>query len=214
PARDQIQLNEETVWAGEPGNNVPKNVYSQIQEVRDLLFEGKNKEAQALADATFPRNAPKDLNYGMPYQTVGNLFLNFEGHEKVENYSRNLDIQRAVGEVKYDLNGVHFSRKYFVSYPDQVMIVHLTASKPGSISFNLNMDSPQKQHQISAENGVLQLSGTGGDFENKTGKLRFETLIYPKLNSGELITRDNTLQVKNANEVLLFVSIGTNFKNY
>src|SRR5690606_36643784 len=138
PARDQIQLNEETVWAGEPGNNVPKNVYSQIQEVRDLLFEGKNKEAQALADATFPRNAPKDLNYGMPYQTVGNLFLNFEGHEKVENYSRNLDIQRAVGEVKYDLNGVHFSRKYFVSYPDQVMIVHLTASKPGSISFNLN----------------------------------------------------------------------------
>ncbi|KAF5275916.1 hypothetical protein FQR65_LT16518 [Abscondita terminalis] len=71
PDQEQIQLNEETIWAGEPGNNVSKNAYDKIQQIRKLLFEGKAKEAQDLSNATFPRSAPSGIDYGMPYQTFG-----------------------------------------------------------------------------------------------------------------------------------------------
>ena len=212
--RDQIQLNEETVWAGEPGNNVTQNVYPQIQEIRRLLFQGANEQAQALSDSIFPRQAPADLNYGMPYQTVGNLFLDFQGHDEVENYRRSLDIKKAIGEVEYDLNGVHYRREYFVSYPDQVMVIHLTADKTNSISFDLSFNSPQQQHNITAENDILRLSGTGGDIDNKTGQIKFQTLARPILKGGKLTTKENSLQIEKADEVLLLISIGTNFKNY
>ncbi len=214
PAKDQIQLNEETVWAGEPGNNVPQNTSSKIVEIRNLLFEGKNKEAQELANVTYPRNLPDGSNYGMPYQTVGNLFIDFEGHKDVKNYRRTLDIQKAIAGVEYDFDGVHFSRKYFVSYPDQVMLIHLTADIPGQLSFELNFDSPQEKNQISTENNILKLNGSSGNFDDKKGKVKFQSLVYPKLKDGELKATENSLQVENADEVLLFVSIGTNFKNY
>src|SRR5690606_4727096 len=82
PAKEQIQLNEETIWAGEPGNNVPKNKHSNIVEMRRLLAEGKFREAQALSNETFPRQAPEGLDYGMPYQTFGSLWLDFLGHDQ------------------------------------------------------------------------------------------------------------------------------------
>lgn len=214
PAKDQIQLNEETVWAGEPGNNVPQNTSPEIEEIRNLLFQGKNKEAQELANATYPRNPPEGSNYGMPYQTVGSLFIGFEEHKNVENYRRSLDIQNAIAAVEYDFEGVHFSRKYFVSYPDQVMIVHLTADKPGELSFELSFDSPQEDHQVTTKDDILKLAGTSGDFNNKTGKVKFQTFALPKVKSGKIIAKDNSLKIEDADEVLLFVSIGTNFKNY
>ena len=86
PAKEELQLNEETVWAGEPGNNIPKNVFPEIEKIRKLLFEGKNKEAQDLANTTFPRKPPADLNYGMPYQTVGSLWLDLPGHKNYSDY--------------------------------------------------------------------------------------------------------------------------------
>lgn len=213
-AEERIQLNEETVWAGEPGNNVPQNTYSEIKEIRNLLFSGKNEEAQALADATFPRNSPEGSNYGMPYQTVGDLLLNFPGHQNVENFRRDLDISNAIASVEYDEEGVHFKREYFVSHPDQVMIIHLTADKPGAINTALSFKSVQEDHQVSVENNRLQLSGTSGDVDNKTGKVKFKALAYPVTVSGEIIPKGKSIEIKDADEVLLLVSIGTNFKNY
>src|SRR5690242_2162999 len=69
---ERLQLNEETVWSGEPGNNIIPNVYDSIQQIRKLLFESKYKEAQDLSNRTFPRQAPPNCNYGMKYQPVGN----------------------------------------------------------------------------------------------------------------------------------------------
>ena len=80
PEKECLQLNEETVWAGEPGNNIIENVYDSIVQIRKLLFEGKYKEAQDLSNKTFPRNAPRNANYGMQYQPVGKLFIKFAGH--------------------------------------------------------------------------------------------------------------------------------------
>ncbi|UKM66474.1 glycoside hydrolase family 95 protein [Flavobacteriaceae bacterium GSB9] len=211
---DKIQLNEETVWAGEPGNNVPKDYYKQIEEIRNLLFNGKYKEAQDMANAVFPRGAEEGNNYGMPYQTVGNLNLNFPNHQNSTHYKRTLDIGNAISTVSYTHNGIDYKREYFVSYPEQVMVVHLTANKPKSISFNMSMDSPQIDHNISYNNGLITLAGTTGNVDNKEGKIKFTTLVAPKFVGGELVKNDENIEIKNADEVTVFVSIGTNFKNY
>ncbi|MCR8666791.1 glycoside hydrolase family 95 protein [Aestuariibaculum sp. M13] len=211
---DRIQLNEETVWAGEPGNNITKDYYQDVENIRKLLFDGKYEEAQKTALEVFPKSTPEDNNYGVPYQTVGNLNILFNNLNNPTNYRRDLDIENAVSSVSYTSNGVNFKREYFVSFPDQVMVIHLTADKPKQLNFSLGLDSPQKTHIVKTENGALKLTGTGGDYENKTGKIKFSTLVYPKLTGGDLITNENTLSIKNADEVTLLVSIGTNFKNY
>ncbi len=211
---DQIQLNEETIWAGEPGNNITKDYFNEVEAIRKLLFDGKYEEAQKMALEVFPKSTPEDNNYGVPYQTVGNLNLHFEGATHFENYKRVLNIENAISTVTYTSNGVNYKREYFVSFPDQVMVVRLSADKSKQLNFEVSMDTPQKTHNISTENGLLKLTGKSGDHENKTGKIKFETLVYPKLTGGELVQNDTSLSIKNADEALLFVSIGTNFKSY
>jgi len=211
---DKIQLNEETVWAGEPGNNVPKDYYQDIQNIRQLLFSGNYQEAQKMALEVFPKDTPKNTNYGMPYQTVGNLNLHFHDHENPSDYKRDLNIEKAISTVSYTVKGVHYQREYFVSFPDQIMVIHLSSNKPKSLAFEISMDSPQIKHTISVKKDIIELSGTTDDHENKKGKINFTTLVYPKLIGGKLITTKDNISVKNADEVILFVSIGTNFKNY
>ena len=211
---DKIQLNEETVWAGEPGNNVPQDYYQGIQNIRQLLFSGNYNAAQKTALEVFPKDTPKNTNYGVPYQTVGNLNLHFPNQKTSTNYKRDLNIENAISTVSYTANGVNFKRTYFVSFPDQVMIIHLSANKAKSLTFEISMDSPQLKHAISAKKGLIELTGTTGNHENKIGKINFTTLVYPKLIGGKLTTNKDNIAVQNADEVLLFVSIGTNFKNY
>ncbi|MFL1010972.1 glycoside hydrolase family 95 protein [Flavisericum labens] len=213
-ADDKIQLNEETVWAGEPGNNVPNyDVYPNIEKIRNLLFEGKYEEAQALSNETFPRNTPTNNNYGMPYQTVGDLIMDF-GAVDYSNYKRTLDIENAISTTTYSANGVDFKREYFVSFPQQVMVVRLSANKKRKINFTLGFQSPQKNHDVQIEGGLLVLKGQSGDDVNKKGKVKFEALVQPVLKSGKLVQNNNSLEIQNADEVTLIISIGTNFKNY
>ena len=214
PGRERLQLNEETVWAGEPGNNVVPGTYEGIQEIRKLLFAGQYKEAQELSNKTFPRQVAPNNNYGMPYQTVGSLFLNFPGHEAATNYYRDLDIQQAVAKVSYQVQGVTYTREMFASLPGQVIVVRLTASKPGSITCRLGLNSPQKSYRVKAEPGKLLLAGVSGSNDNKVGKVRFQAHIVPKVEGGTVTATDSTLQITGANAATVYISMGTNFKSY
>ena len=120
-SREQIQLNEETVWAGEPGNNLQNNLRPHLPEIRRLLFAGKNEEAQELAYEHLPRHAAEGNNYGMPYQTVGDLYLDFPGHQDATSYYRDLDIGSAVSTVSYEAGGVSYEREVFASLTDDVI---------------------------------------------------------------------------------------------
>ncbi|MDN3594883.1 glycoside hydrolase family 95 protein [Zunongwangia endophytica] len=213
PTKDQIQLNEETIWAGEPGNNIPQGTFSNTEEIRKLLFAGKYQEAQELSNATFPRRPEEDNNYGMPYQTVGSLWLDIK-HNNVENFKRSLDIENAIATTSYTYDGVEYKREYLVSHPDQVMIIHLTASEPGKLSFKLNYSTPQEKNSVVVQDNALILKGTSGDYDNKTGSVNYQSVAYPKITSGKIIEGEDELQIKEADEVTIIVSIGTNFKNY
>ncbi len=214
PQKEELQLNEETVWAGEPGNNVPKNVYPNIEEIRKLLFAGKNKEAQDLANTTFPRQAPANLNYGMPYQTVGSLWIEFPGHEKFSDFKRDLDIEKAVSSVSYKANGIIYKRELFSSFADDVIIVRLTASKKKSISFSLSTSSPQLVNSSKSNRNELIFEGTTGDVDNKKGKIKYAGKANCTLKGGSVVALNNKLIIKDADEVIIRIAIATNFKNY
>lgn len=214
PAKEQIQLNEETIWAGEPGNNVPKNIYDKIVAIRKLLAEGKAKDAQDLSNATFPRQAPDDLDYGMPYQTFGSLWLHFPGHETFQDFHRELDIQDAVARTSYQVDGVQYHREVFASFTDDVVIIRLTSSKKNALSFSMGLSTPHKMHKLAATEKQLSLSGTSGSVDRKTGKVNFEGIVRPVLKRGQLTVNGNSFDIKDADEVILYISIGTNFNRY
>src|SRR5674476_382562 len=111
PSKEVIQLNENTVWAGQPNRNDNPDAKEALPEVRKLIFEGKYKEAQDLVNAKF---ISKTSN-GMPYQTVGNLRLVFPGHENYSGYYRELDIEKAIVSSRFIRNGVNYKTTVFSS---------------------------------------------------------------------------------------------------
>lgn len=214
PHHESIQLNEETVWAGEPGNNIMADIKEHVPEIRRLIFEGKHTQAQQLASTYLPWDTDLNTNYGMSYQTVGNLQLSFFDTSEAVNYYRDLNIANAVANVEYEQNGVRFSREVLSSFEDDVIAIKMTAGQPGALSFELGINSPHEKQTLSVSDNELHFSGTSSDMENKTGKVNFHSIIKPKVEGGELISTDSSLVIRDADEVTIFVSIGTNFKHY
>ncbi len=209
PAREQIQLNEETMWGGGPHRNDSPNMLKVLNEVRSLIFSGKEKEAENLLDKNMrtPHN-------GMPYQTIGNLFLDFAGHNDYSDYSRQLDLESAIATTKYTVDGITFIREVFTSFADNVIIVRITADRANSINFSAGYDSPVKGYTVSAKGDKLILKGMGSEHEGIKGVIRFENQTQIKAEGGSVKAEGNKLIVKGANSATLYISIATNFINY
>lgn len=213
PRHEQFQLNEETVWGGSPHNNTNPKAKDALPRIRQLIFEGKNKEAQALCG---PAICSPQAN-GMPYQTVGSLHLDFEGVTDYSDYYRELDIEKAISTTRFTANGVTYTREAFTSFPDQLLIIRLTASQKKSISFTARYTTPYREgvERSISPRKELQLNGKANDHEGIEGKVRFTALTRIEHQGGSLqALSDSALQVKDANSVTLYVSIGTNFVNY
>lgn len=129
--KEIIQLNEHTVWSGSPNRNDNPEALAALPEIRQLIFDGKQKDAERLANKVIITKK----SHGQMFQPVGNLHLTFEGHENYTDYYRELDIERAVAKTTYTVNGVKYTREILASFPDRVIVMHLTASKPNSLSF-------------------------------------------------------------------------------
>jgi alpha-L-fucosidase 2 len=212
---DRLQLNEETIWSGEPGNNTPPNTYDSIQRIRTLLFEGNYKEAQNLSNTTFPRQVPAGLTFGMQYQTAGSLFLHFnEMSSPITQYRRDLDISNATASVSYTANGIQYKREYLAALSDRVVAVRLTASKPRSISLGLGVNAPFKEYWVNTKEGTLTLSGNSSSFESRTGKIKYQVQIRPTVEGGTISYTDTSIVISKATAVTVYVSIGTNYVTY
>ncbi|HEX5553316.1 MAG TPA: glycoside hydrolase family 95 protein [Chitinophagaceae bacterium] len=210
PAEGRLQLNEETLWSGGPNNNIKPGMRKTIPVIRKLLFEKKYKEAQQIAD-TMMKDKP---NNGMAYQPVGDLLISFPGHEDFHDYRRSLDISKAVASVSYQVGEVAFKREIFSSFPDQVIVVRLTADKPGQITCQLKMNSPLKHQVTTTTDHALALSGISGDLEGQSGKVKFSAQVKVKTTGGESEVTDSSIAIKNADTAVIYVSVATNFKNY
>jgi len=211
-AEERLSLNEDTVWAGGPHQNNVPTAHDALPEIRRLIFAGDYAAASTLAgEKVMPG---KDRPNGMSFQPVGDLRLYFTGHENASHYRRELSLDDAVARVSYDVGGVHYLREVFASLADRVIVVHLTASKPGGLSFTADWASPQV-HSVRAEHdGTLVLAGVTPDQESIPGQLKFEACLRVLHRGGTLEVVGANIALSRATEATLLVAIGTNFANY
>lgn len=209
---EEYQLNEETVWAGSPYNNTNAKAKDALPAIRNLIFAGKNLEAQNMAG---PAICSTGSN-GMPYQTVGSLRLEFDGVDSPTRYYRELDIENAVSLVRFEADGVEYTREAFTSFTDQLLVIRLSALQKGKVSFRAHFTSPYPDARKSIrDKRLLCLTGKTDSHEGVEGKVRFTSIAQIKHQGGRLEAEsDSVLHVRNADCVTLYVSIGTNFVNY
>ncbi len=212
---ERIQLNEESMWSGSPDENDNPEAYPAQEKIRELLFQGKFREATELTNRTqICKGAGSGHGNGanVPFgcfQTLGDLWINNGKQAPFENYYRELDLEDAVVRVSYRQAGISYKRELFVSQPDQVLVARFTADKPGSISFSATMTRPERYQTYSENNqlimqGVLT-NGKGGD------GLEYLARLAAKTEGGSVSFQDSLLVVQNANEVILYLSASTDY---
>ncbi len=214
PAAEHIQLNEETLWAGQPNQVIHPEARASLPQVRQLIFDGKYKEAEALAnEKVMPVGAGK--NMGMPYQPFGDLFLSMPGHTAYSHYERFLDLENARAIVHYKVDGVSYEREVITPLGGHpVVAVRLTASEKGRITFTANMTSPHENVLISSDGQEAVLLGVSSKHESLKGKVRFQGRMAVKAVGGRTSCRDGLISVTGADEATLYLTIGTNVRSY
>ncbi len=206
---EQIQLNEETVWGGGPHRNDSPKAFGVLPKVRELIFAGREKEAEkVMADNFFTGQ------HGMPFQTIGSLMLEFDGHADYSDYRRDLDLERAVASVRYRIGEVNYTRTLFTSLVDNALIIRIEADKPGAVNFTTRYSTPYKEYEIKKNGKNLLLSGHGSAHEGIPGAIRFETRTQIKAEKGKVNVTNDCIEVKGADAAVIYVTAATNFVNY
>ena len=213
PAVERIQLNEETIWAGQPNQVCNPAAKENLPKVRQLIFEGKYKEAEKLAnEKVMPLGA--NQNCGMPYQPFGDLWIAMPGHANYTEYERLLDLDNARSVVRYTVDGVRYERETLAPLGSKVITIHLTASRPGMISFTASFNTPHSDVLTGGEGMEATLTGVTSKHENLKGKVRFQGRMTVQTKGGQSSQADGQLSVKSADEATLYVTVGTNVVNY
>ena len=160
PARERIQLNEDSIWDGEHRDRNNPKAAEAVPKIRELLFAGKVAEAEALALSdmmSIPRRMPC-------YQTLGDLYLDFTPigltpETNLEDYHLELNLDTAIVTTTFTHNGTQYTREVFSSAPDQVVVIRITASQPGKLSFHAKFDRPGNFHSELLPNNRVSLTG-------------------------------------------------------
>jgi len=217
---ERIALNESTLWSGRPNDYANPDGYKYFPLIRDLVFAGKYKEAEKMANEHF---------FGIPinqqaFQPLGDLLLDFKNSENVTDYYRELDMEIGIAKIIYSDGEAEFTREIFMSYPDRIMVIHLTCNKPRRISLEAKFKSPYLDNVVT-EPGKLVMNGTWKgplppDANNVliakvegTG-LKFQTILLALPVKGQQSVSDTSLIIDNATSVTLILTAATSFKNY
>jgi len=208
---ETIQLNEHTLWSGGPNRNDNPLIIDSLAEMRKLIFAGRQKEAEQMAN----RLIISKKSQGQMFEPAGELHLVFKEHKNYSNYHRELDIANAVSKTFYTVEGVTFTREALASFPDRVIVIHLTASKPKSISCSAYYTTPEPHVEVKTNNKKqLTFAGTTIDHEGVQGMVKYKGIVQFKVEGGSYALTDTSIIIKNADVVTIYISIATNFKNY
>ncbi len=210
PSTERIQLNEETIWTGKPNNNPNPDALKNIPIIQNLLFNGEYKQAQDLANAHV---MPK-TNNGMAYQTFGDVYIASPEISEYSNYYRELSLDSARTITRFESEGVTYQREVITSFSDNVVMVRLTASQPGKITFNASYSTPHEDVIIKSEGEEATLLGVSSKLENNKGKVRFMGRMAVNAKGGRKSSKDGIITVRNADEAVLYISIATSFVDF
>lgn len=205
--QERIQLNDETFWAGRPHNNNNPEGLSHLAEIRSLIFEGKEKEAEQLIDKYYLTG-----QHGMSYLTLGSLLINFNHPGEVTDYRRQLDISNAISETRYKAGDVNYRRETIASLPDGVIMVRLTADKNKALNISLAYDAPEGG-TIKFNSKGIDVTIPGREHEGVPAGLTAKCGIRIKSN-GKVFSKEGKLNVEDADYAEIYIASATNYINY
>jgi len=213
---ERIILNESSVWSGSRQDADRLDAWKVLPEIRQLLLEGKNVEAEGLVNANFTCKGPGSSGgqYGC-YQVLGNLHLAFTGETNapVENYRRELDLSDAVARMTYVRAGIVYRRELFVSAPDETIVLQLTANRPKQISFEVRLDRPERFQAVASANNELLMTGQLDNGVDGKG-IRYAARVRVLQHGGEVSTNGGILSVRRATEVTLLITAATDYQGF
>jgi alpha-L-fucosidase 2 len=207
---EHITLNEDTLWSGGPYDPTNPEALAALPEARALIFAGKYREAHKLIEA---KMMARPL-WQAAYQPVGSLLLNFPDVAAVRDYRRDLDLATAIARVSYEVGGVHFVREIFASPIDQVIVVRLSADKPGKVGFSAHFSTPQTATAVATSDGTLVLVGSNGKSPAGPGLLKFQARLRVDASGGKATVGKDAITVVGADSATLLVAMATSFKSY
>jgi alpha-L-fucosidase 2 len=216
-AEDRYQLNEDSLWSGRPHDYAHDGAAQYLAQIRQLLFEGRQKEAEQLAMEHF-MSVPLGQ---MPYQPFGDLRLTFPGHEKADAYLRELDLDTAIATTTTRVDGVTYTRQAFASYPDQVIVVRIESSENGTLNFTATLTSPNQDVQTQAvATDTLSIRGRARDYKARgsygviPGTVKFEGRCRVIVSGGKAAVDDQQITVEGARAATLILALATSVKSY
>jgi alpha-L-fucosidase 2 len=217
---ETIQLNEDTYWSGGPYSTTVKGGYRALPQIRQLIFDGQLVAAHRL----FGRHLMGYPVEQQKYQALGSLAITLPATGPIRDYRHQLDLATAIDTTSYEQGGVGQRREVFVSPVDQVVVVRLTADRPGGVSFSAQLRGERNQahsnyatdyfNMDAAGTDGLVLRGRSADYLGVAGRVRYEARLRALARGGSLRVADDTLTVAGADEVTLLVAAATSFVSY
>ena len=220
-SEERFQITDESLWRGGPGTGedynfgLRKDAWKNLETVRSLLKESKYEEAHQLANKKLTGIINEDeANPDMRYkdygalQTMGDLFVYTYHDGKIENYERKLDVSNATAYVEYDMNGHHYSRKYFANYPSDVFVYQFKGDKLGGNNYILKFETPHIKVKETYINNVYSYQG-----KLSGNSMPFEIRLKVETTNGEVKFEDGKLQVTGSNEFIVYQTSSTGYKN-
>jgi alpha-L-fucosidase 2 len=218
--RERIQLNEETLWSGGPYDPVVRGAHEALPQIRAYLFAGNFERAHDLFGRAM-MGVPYEM---MKYQPFADLWLDFPGHEGATEYRRSLDLGAGMVRVSYVVDGVTYLREVFSSAVDQVLVVRISADRPGAVTFSANLHGVRNPAHSNygtdyfRMDGVppvdLRVTGRSTDYLGIEGRLRYEGRLRARVRGGTSEIDYRTLRVQDADEAVLVFAAATSFVDY
>ena len=206
---DQVLLNENSIWVGPPLPQDNPRGPELIERMRTLIFAGKYAEANEISRTEFLAKDPQEASRS--YQPLGFLHLEHDLAEAVTAYRRSLDYEQAVSEVSFKQGSVEFRREAFVSAPDQALVIRLTASQPGKVSFTASLNRPAGASVEALNGDSLHLFGQANAADGRSPGVKFDALLNLAAEGGAVHVEGNQLRVSGADSVTITVTAATDY---
>lgn len=202
---ERLQLNEDTIWAGQPIERDRIGAYKYLPEIRQLIFEGKYVEAQDIAQKEFM--GPRFIR---SYQTLGDLLLKFFNNDTITDYRRELDLDTAIAKVTYCCGDAKFTREVFASPVDQCIVVRLSSNKPGMITFDAKLTRPQDFSIKIIEPKRIVMTGQATQNGKHKG-VRFEAQLCIVPEGGKLMINNDSLHLEKADAATILIVAASDY---
>ncbi|MCC3214429.1 glycoside hydrolase family 95 protein [Chryseobacterium sp. X308] len=210
PYREKLQLNEGTFWSGGPSRNDNPDAPKVLDSIRYYIFNGNYKRAQILAD----KGLTTKTVHGSAFQNIGDFMLDMDNLKDIRNYYRELDIEKAIATTTFTSGGINFKREVFASIPDHVIVIKLSSDHRNALNFTAKFNSELKKEVKAIDATTLQMDGVSSTLDGIQGQVKFNALAKLMTKGGKTQISEDGISVSNAHEVMILISIATNFTDY